>query len=160
MRGAQGTVQQTTLVAFYLQLFLLPLGGRRQILQTLQRAFFQARPERHISAVKPSLSILKKLSHLKPSLVHISRLNVTRRYFPHALPEKFSTFASASLLHVWQTQQHHRWHASPTGLSRKTNSTNGVANKSRSLEGYDRWLSITLQCRSALTKSTQQGHRP
>ena len=95
-----------------------------------------------------------------PSLVYTSRWNVTRRYFPHALLEQISTFVSATLLHAWQTQQNHRWHASPTGLSRKTNPTNGVANKSRSLEGYDRWLSITLQCRSALTKSTQQGHRP
>ena len=58
MRGAQDTGQHAALVAFHLQLLLLPpVGSDGHILQNLERVF-QARPERRISAVKQSLPIL------------------------------------------------------------------------------------------------------
>ena len=71
---------------------------------------------------------------------------------------KFQEFASAASPHAWQTQQHLSWRVLQPGLPRRTDSTNG--NKSRSLKSYDRWLSITLQYRSAIHPSTQQEHQP
>ena len=53
--------KHTALAAFHLQLVLLPLGSNRRILRTVQTSFFQARPDRLISAVKLSFPILMKL---------------------------------------------------------------------------------------------------
>ena len=77
-----------------------------------------------------------------------------RRPFPHALPEKISPFVSASSPLAWQTQRHHLWRALQLGFHAKPIQ----CQQCRSLENYDRWLSITLRCQSAIPKSTQEGH--
>ena len=118
----QETVQHTALVAFHLQLLFLPLGGT---------SFFQARPERRISTIKPPLPILM------PPSVFTSRWNGAQRSFPHALPEQISESESAASPHAWKTQQHHSWHALLLGFRAKPFNRWGCQ-QIRNLESYNR----------------------
>ena len=83
-------------------------------------SFFQARPDRLISAVKSSFPILKKLIALSTS-----RWKGVQRPFPHTLQEQLLEFASAASPHPQQTQQHHSWRALQSDFDCRTYSTNG-----------------------------------
>ena len=109
--------------AFHLQLLLLPLGGSRQILQTLQRA-----SSKHVGKVAFQLSIHlcqsgRNRSHLMSSLVFTSTWNVTRRSFPDSLPEQNFIVRVCLFTQRMADSPTPLVAASPTRLSRKNHST-------------------------------------